>query len=269
MMIDIHTHVSNENILNAYHKKSNNKVTKIISIPYFNKNSNDLPKIPDTEELIQFTASNSSIYALGSIDMDDELEKQLKRQEELLNEKHIVGIKLYPGYQHFYPYEERVIKIAELCEKYNKPLVFHSGDCFDPDNKSILKYSHPIHIDELAKSCPNTRLIISHFGFPYIMETGNVVASNNNVYTDISAAITKLDTSKEIKILQKQFINDLKKVLAYFPIIKEKIMFGTDFAGDESSLCLVKPYIKIMKKLLNKSQQEKAFYKLAEELYFK
>ena len=52
-------------------------------------------------------------------------------------------------------------------------------------------------------------------------------------------------------------------------------MFGTDFAGEEnnlniekSSLCVIEPYIKIIKKILNKNQRKIAFYKLAEELYF-
>jgi len=268
MMIDIHTHVSNENILNDYRKKSKNKVTKIISIPYFNKDSHDIPKIPDIEELLKFTDINPDVYALGSIDMDKESEEQLIRHEELFKEKRIVGIKLYPGYQHFYPYEEKVIKIAKLCEKYDKPLVFHSGDTFDPDNKSILKYAHPIHIDELARKCPKTKIIISHFGFPYYMETTNMIANHDNVYADISAIMVKFSTSKETKKIQKQCYHDLERSFAYYPIIKEKIMFGTDFAGSESALSLVKPYIKLIKKFLNKNQQENAFHKLAEKLYF-
>lgn len=268
MMIDVHTHVSNENILSDYQKKGKNKITKIITIPYFNKDSHDIPKIPDIEELLEFTDKNPHVYALGSIDMDDEIEKQLKRHEELLKEKRIVGIKLYPGYQHFYPHEEKVMKIAKLCEKYNKPLVFHSGDTFDPDNKSILKYARPIHIDELARKCPKTKIIISHFGFPYYMETTNVVANNENVYADISAIMVKFSTPKETKKIQKQCYNDLERAFTYYPIIKEKIMFGTDFGGEETPLSLVKPYIKLIKKFLNKKQQENAFHKLAEKLYF-
>ncbi|EKE20996.1 MAG: Amidohydrolase family protein [uncultured bacterium] len=268
MMIDIHTHVFSEHLWNTYQKKSKKLVSKIISIPYFNKESKDIPKIPDIEELLEFTDTHPNVYALGSIDMDDEIEKQLARHEELLKEGRIVGIKLYPGYQHFYPYEKKVIKIAQLCEKYNKPLVFHSGDLFDPDNKAILKYSHPIHIDELARKCPKTKIIISHFGFPYYMETTNVATANDNVYVDISAIVVEFSTSKETRNLQKQCLKDLQRVFTYYPLMKEKVMLGTDFGGDETPLSLVKPYIKIIKKFLNKSQQENAFHKLAEKLYF-
>lgn len=268
MMIDIHTHVFNENLLSDYQKKSKNKITKIITIPYFNKDSHDIPKIPDIEELLEFTDNNPHVFALGSIDMDDELEKQLKRHEGLFKEGRIMGIKLYPGYQHFYPYEEKVIEIAKLCEKYNKPLVFHTGDLFDPTDCAILKYAHPLHINELARLCPQTKIVISHFGFPYFLETANVMASSENIYVDVSSVMVKLGTKKETKRLQKQYTKDLERTLTYYPFIKEKMMFGTDFAGEESSLCLVKPYIKVIKKLLNKTQQENAFYKLAEKLYF-
>lgn len=268
MIIDIHTHVCNKKIWEEYRKKSSNKINKIIAIPYFNKTSQDIPKIPDVEELLEFTDSKENIYALGSIDMDGDLETQLSKHEELFQTGKIVGIKLYTGYQHFFPYEEKVVRVAKLCEKYNKPLVFHSGDLFDPTDAAILKYAHPLHIDELAKLCPQTKIVISHFGFPYFLETTNVVAANENVYVDISAVIVKFSTARETRAIQKQYAADLKRVFTYYPIMKEKVMFGTDFAGEETPLCLVESYIKITKKLLNKTQRENAFYKLAEKLYF-
>jgi predicted TIM-barrel fold metal-dependent hydrolase len=269
MIIDIHTHICNKKIWKEYQEKSHNTIEKVIAIPWCNRDSNDTPRIPDVEELLEFTASESNVFALGSIDMDGNLEAQLARHEELLQQGKIVGIKLYTGYQYFYPYDEGVVRIGNLCGKYGKPLVFHIGDCFDPDDKAILKYAHPIHIDELAKLCPNTNIVISHLGFPYFLETGNVVASNDNVYADISAVMVEFDTFEETMRLQEQYSDDLRRIFTYFPIIKNRIMFGTDFAGNETSLNLVQPYVELLKTSLNKEQQENAFCKLAERLYFK
>ncbi|EKE11789.1 MAG: Amidohydrolase [uncultured bacterium] len=243
MIIDIHTHVCNKKIWKEYQKESGGAVEKIIAIPYFDKNSQDIPRIPDVEELLEFTDSEPSIFSLGSINMDSDLESQLARHEELLREDRIVGIKLYTGYQYFYPHDEKVIRIGKLCGKYKRPLIFHIGDCFDPEDRAILKYAHPIHIDDLAKLCPETNIVISHFGFPYFLETGNVVASNENVYVDISAVMVEFDTPEATRKLQEQYRDDLRRVFTYFPIIKNRVMFGTDFAGENTPLKFVQPYI--------------------------
>jgi predicted TIM-barrel fold metal-dependent hydrolase len=266
MIIDIHTHINNKKSWETYQKKSQGKVTKVVSLPWCNKN---MPDCLDIEYLLKFTESESNIFAVGSIDIDDNQKKQLLLHEKLFKNKKIIGIKLYPGYQHFYPSDKKVVKIAKLCSKYNKPLIFHSGDVYDPTEIALLKYSHPIHIDELAKICPGTKIVISHFGYPYFLETAMVVSQNKNVFTDVSGTIDDCgDSKKDIVNLRDQYIADLKRVYNYYPVVKEKTMFGTDYEADDSMLNQVLPYIEVIKKLMNKKEQENAFHKLAEKVYF-
>ena len=266
MFIDIHTHVSTKEQWASYQKKAKGQVAKIISLSWCFKDS---PTEPDVETLLKFTKTEPDIFVAGSINMDEGLDQQLKRHEELFQQKKIIAIKLYPGYQPFYPYEDSVTAIAELCAKYNKPLIFHSGDFYDIHGTALLKYAHPLHIDELARRCPNTKIVISHFGFPHFFDTAGIVSQHDNVYTDISGTIDDSGSTKRaLNNLVKQYIADLQRVFNYYPNIKNKVMFGTDFAGEKTPLKHVEPYIKVIKSLFTKREQANAFHDLAEKIYF-
>lgn len=266
MIIDIHTHIYNRKKLDAYNKATNGAVSKIIALPWYN---DQVPGWLTVDELLKFTEKEPQMYALGSIDMDRGIFGQLRKHEQLFKEKKILGIKLYPGYQHFYPHTADVVKIARLCEKYNKPLVFHSGDFYDERSVAVLKYSHPKYIDELADKCPNTKIVISHFGFPYILETAVIVSKNENVFTDISGTIDDCGKNdKDIEVLTKQYVQDLKQALNYYPDIKGSVMFGTDFCDDDLPLNQTVAYMQVIKKIFKPAEQENAFFRLAKKLYF-
>lgn len=266
MIVDVHTHIYNKKNWESYKKKSKGQVGKAIVLAWYHKNNYGFPCVSD---LVKFTSNETNLFAIGSIDLKANLKPQISLHDKLFKENKIVGIKLYPGYQHFYPTDKKVTQIAKLCERYNKPLVFHSGDFYDQEGTALLKYSHPMYIDELASLCPNTKIVISHFGFPYQMETANIVSKNKNVFTDISGTIDGGDkTSKETGGLTKQYISDLKRVFNYYPNVKAKTMFGTDYAGEEYPLNQITPYIEVVKKTMNKNELANSFYQLAQQIYF-
>jgi uncharacterized protein len=265
MIIDTHTHVCDEKVWKEYRKKSKNLVSKVISLPDI---ENKLGIGKEISELLEFCEKFPSVIPAGCIDMEKNIPLQIKLHEKLFFSKKICAIKLYPGYQSFYPSDKKVFPVAKLCGKHKKPLIFHSGDFYDPKNSSLLKYSHPTYIDELAVSCPGTTIIIAHFGFPYFMETANIVSKNPNVYTDVSGTIDNWGISeKVIGNLTDQYIIDLKRALNYYPDIKNKVMFGSDFGGEDTDLNLVLPYIKVIKSIFNKKEQKNAFHGLAEKLF--
>ncbi len=260
MIIDIHTHIYNNKIYQDYLLKSNHKAKKILVM--------DEPSIA-IKDLLNFASKKNNLYIIGTVDVQENIEKQLKDLEILFQKKKIFGVKLYPGYYHFYPSDKKIYPIAKLCEKYNKPLIFHSGDVYDIKNKAILKYSHPIHIDDLAIKYPQCKIIIAHFGFPYFIETANIVSKNKNVYTDISGTIDNDSYSLgEKKKLFNQYVKDLLRVFAYFPDVKKKVMFGTDYSGENTPLSEIKPYIKFVEHVFSKKEQNSVFYQLANKLFF-
>lgn len=260
MIIDTHTHIYSEKTHREYFSKAK-KVAKALTLFY------PLEKYR-LEEILAFVETKKDLFLVGSIDMDGNVQQQIKTHEELFQNKKIYGIKLYPGYQLFFPSDKKVHPIAQLCQKYQRPLIFHSGDVYSPDNQALLKYSQSIHIDELAVKFPKCKIIISHFGFPAFLQTANIVSKNKNVYTDISGTLDQGDTKKEEKKMFKQYIKDLNRVFNYFPDIKEKIMFATDFGGEETPLSLINPYVNLVNKLFSGSQKHQVFSGLAENIFF-
>src|SRR3989344_9603143 len=81
-----------------------------------------------TKSLIKLTADIDSVSVVGSIDILNYQENDLHELEKWLKDKSVVGVKLYTGYQHFYPNDERCSLVYRLCIKYNVPVIFHSGD---------------------------------------------------------------------------------------------------------------------------------------------
>ena len=259
MITDVHTHIYNEKTFKDYFTKAKNKVAKVLVMAWFKYK---------LEDLIKFTDTKDNLYPVGTVDVDGDIEQQLEFSKKLFDDKKLFGIKLYPGYQYFYPADDKIHPIAEVCQKYNKPLIFHSGDVYDPENSAILKYSHPVHIDELAVKFPKCKIVISHIGFPYHLETANIVSKNENVFTEISGTLVECDSKKEAKNMLNQYSKDLERVFNYFSDIKSRIMFGTDYGGEDIPLNQIEPYVKLVKKLFNKKEQESVFYRLAEEVYF-
>lgn len=262
-LIDCHTHISNEESYQQYLRI--NKDSKIMALAVF-KEYSEFKELP---EILKLAEKNKNVFPIGAIDLDKDIKAQLKILERLFLEKKIFGIKIYCGYQYHYMNNEKLIEVAKLCGRFNRPLIFHSGDTYGI--KTLLKYAHPMPVDELALKCPNTKIIISHFGFPYLLETAAIVSKNENVYTDISGTITDFNTKdkkKDITNLTKQYIQDLKRIFSYYPNIKNKIMFGTDFVNNKSFLNQILPYINVVKSVFSKDEQASVYYQLAEKLYF-
>lgn len=265
MIIDCHTHITNQEQYRHYLRRGGSRVDKIITIHDW-----DLSKPthePTIDELLQFASTKSNLFVIASVDMTHSLPPQLKKLDGQFRRGEIIGVKLYPGYQPFFVSDEKVNPIATLCAKYQKPLVIHMGDVYDPHGTARMRFSHPISVDELAVRHPDCPLVIAHFGFPYILETANIVVKNTNVYTDISATLIDLPR-RDAKALLTQFAADLKRAFTYFPDARNKVLFGTDYAGEHTYLNQVEPYFAAVQKLFRPSERKRILGGLAEELFF-
>jgi uncharacterized protein len=260
MIIDSHTHLDDENIYQSYMKKAKGRIGLAFVMHYCKDNLQDVAN---------FVLSKKNLRLLAGVDIDSPaaIAIQLATIEGMFNRGEAIGIKLYPGYQYFDASDSRIWPIAELCLKYNKPLAFHSGDV--SDDQAILRYANPLFVDDLAVRYPKLNIIICHFGFPFMMECANVASKNSNVYIDISGTLESASTKKESLLLFNEYKKDLKRVFAYYPEIKNKIMFGTDYGGEDTPLDEIDLYLKLIKSIFSKKEQSHAFGGLAEKLFLK
>lgn len=261
MIIDNHTHIVSEKIYQEYQAKAKNKSERILAMP-----------LPFQEEkmdgLLELAQAHNDLAPIFITNFEKPLEPQIARCEELFVAKKIFAIKIYPGYQHIYSSDSRVGEFAKLCAKYNRPLVFHTGDFYDLRGDAMLEYSQSIYIDKLAVEHKDCKMVISHFGFPDFIKTAAIVGKNENVYTDISGTIANMGTQKEVELLTKQYVADLKRTFAYYPNIYSKVMFGTDYCGEGTFLSQYDLYVKTVEEVFPKEFRASAMGELANKLYF-
>lgn len=256
-IIDCHTHILNEAILKEYGMKPDIRFC-FRFVPGFANGAFDGW---DTG-FYRMLEEQGTLYAIEPIDFTMDSAMQLAALEiKMQNTCKIRGIKLYTGYQHFYPNDPGLRPVYEFCRSRSLPVVFHSGALLNyPGSRALLKYAHPIHVDEVASEFPGNKFVISHLGFPYLMDTAAVVGKNPNVYTDISGVF-------EQQTCYSAYLQDVGRMVQYYPELEDRMMFGTDYLGKQTSLHEIDLYIRLVEEAFTDRQQEKLFYRNAAELY--
>lgn len=234
MIIDSHTHIGK--LPNSDYSESYEKNLKLILEEAQENNINHLVVIAgfkdnddfniSTEHLLNLASGEERLHIVGSVDVLGYKSDYLDKLDGWLSNKLIKGVKLYPGYQHFYPNDKRCEPIYELCLKYDLPVVFHSGDVLIGyvQNPKI-KYSHPIHIDDVAADHPNLKIVVAHMGNPWQIDCAELLYKNPNVYADISGLFEQYDIEKNYEELMRRKLKDL---ISYTGSA-HKLMYGTDW----------------------------------------
>lgn len=115
------------------------------------------------ERLMKYTDGRENLYPFFFLDptQEDALEQ--------LEEARRAGVK---GYKiicsHFYPGDERAMKVYRWIAAHDMPLMFHSGILYDGINVSG-KYNRPCEFEPLL-SIENLRFSIAHLSWPWVDE---------------------------------------------------------------------------------------------------
>ena len=180
----------------------------------------------------------------------------LRELSEYLEEGLVKGLKLYPGYEPFFPWDPRVRVVYELAVEFDVPVMIHSGDTYSPTAK--IKYAHPLQIDEVAVDFPQLKIIICHLGNPWFRDCIEVVYKNSNVYADLSGLVLGNFNSAFERYLKKQ----LDEILLYAGE-PSWLLFGSDWP-----LCDMKDYVNFLHKTkLTASDKDKIFSLNAQRLF--
>ncbi|HEO8421242.1 amidohydrolase family protein [Niallia sp. FSL W8-0635] len=197
------------------------------------------------------------VYCAGinPYDMDT---SALERLEKEIQKPNVVGMKIYLGYYPFYAYDDVYETVYQLAEKYHLPVVFHTGDTYS--ERGLLKYSHPLAIDEVAVKHRKVNFMMAHFGDPWTLTGAEIIYKNSNVFADLSGLI--VGTKKELEEAQEGiFLNHLRHALV-FSHSYDKLLFGTDWP-----LAPFGPYVEFIKSLIPESHHEDVFYRTALKVF--
>jgi predicted TIM-barrel fold metal-dependent hydrolase len=95
------------------------------------------------------------------------------------------GIKLAPPYQDFHPHSDEAFAVYEAAAERGMFLMFHQGAV--THRRGVLEVAQPVLLDRVARTFPETKIIIAHFGQPWQHEVVPLLRKHDNVYTDLSA----------------------------------------------------------------------------------
>jgi predicted TIM-barrel fold metal-dependent hydrolase len=100
----------------------------------------------------------------------------------------IRGLKLYPSYQFYYPNDERLYPLYELCQATRLPVLVHVGSSLIPGTR--LKYCDPIHLDDVTVDFPDLTLVMAHGGRGFWYDACAFLAAHKpNVYIDVAGLV--------------------------------------------------------------------------------
>jgi hypothetical protein len=161
-------------------------------------------------------------------------------------------IKIYLGYVHQYAYDKNYEPAYQLAEKYDVPVVFHTGDT--DSTRAKLKFADPLTIDEVAVDHPKVRFVIAHCGNPWIESAAEVAYKNPNVYLEGSAfLIGNLDRMPRQKV-DAYVVRPLSWVFGYVED-PTKLMFGSDWP-----LTDIYSYVKAFKRAIPREHWKAVFH---------
>jgi len=201
-IIDCHVHLNKYDKIGSLSKRftslenrldalvqsmDNNHVDYSIVISSYRVDANR----PSTSQIIDIVGKNENIRnkigIVTGFTIDNHTEEDLKQYRIWLKDRLIKGVKLYCGYEHYYPYDKRYQKVYNICMEYGVPVMIHTGDTYSSTAK--LRYAHPLNVDDIAVDNPELRIVMCHLGNPWVADCQEVLYKNSNVYSDISGLV--------------------------------------------------------------------------------
>lgn len=146
------------------------------------------------------------LTGLGTLHPDS---ADIKGDLEHLIELGLKGVKLHPDIQQFKIDDWRCLKIYELCEKNNLPVLMHTGDYrYD--------FSNPNRLLPVLKIYKSLTVIGAHFGGWSIWEKAcEQLAGTPNFYVDCSSSLPYLESQTAKELIRRYGA--------------EHVLFGTDY----------------------------------------
>lgn len=262
MIIDVHTHINNYHedrvisLEDSLNKLTDNMLENNIDYSLVLTSYKVNEHRPSTRRVVEAIKERKELGVVSGISYLHYDHRDVREIGEYLENGFIKGLKFYPGYEPFYPSDIRLKLMYEMAIEYDVPVMFHSGDTYAPTGK--VKYSHPLHIDELAVDYPDLKIVICHVGNPWIKDCMEVVYKNKNVYADISGLVLGDFEDKFERYMKKE----IEEMITYAGD-PNYLLYGTDWP-----ISNMKSYLKFMNQLeLADDKKELILWKNAAQLF--
>ena len=123
------------------------------------------------------------------------------------------GLKISPTYQAIDPRSPECCRLYEIADHHRVPVMFHCGGAYT----GSLEWADPCLLDKVALTFPNLKIIVAHFGQPYMEQTAILMRKSDNVFADLSARYHR----------PWQLYHGLMIAMEYR--VTDRLLFGSDF----------------------------------------
>lgn len=243
MIVDCHVHLNNYEeqqvptldacLANLETAMRRNRVDMALVLTSYTVN----PGRPSTRDVVQAIRDKPWLKVVAGLDYSQFSVDHLAELTEHVVSGAVCGLKLYPGYQPFYPADPRWIPAYEFAERHRLPVMIHTGDTYTPRGK--LKFAHPLHVDDVAVDFPGVNFVICHLGNPWIRDCMEVVYKNANVYTDISG-LTLGAFEDRFEVYMRRQVQEMM----LYGVEPRSVLYGTDWP-----ICGMDSYLEFMESL--------------------
>lgn len=211
---------------------------------------------PSTERIIDAIKKYDNLGVVAGFTIDNHTDEDLKNYRKLIRDGLIKGLKIYAGYEHYYPYDKRYQKVYDTCIEFGIPVMIHTGDTYSEKGK--LKYARPLNLDDVAVDNPELKVVMCHLGNPWIQDAQEVLYKNKNVYADISGFVIG-DFDHYFERMMKERMAELISYAGE----PRYLLYGTDWP-----ISTMDSYLNFVAKLKIKNEyRDWLMYKNAKELF--
>ena len=221
MIVDCHTHIacSGSNVTTSEHLAACEAVDACFVLAGAGGKSDETNK-----ELSEYVSQNKSKMVGFAVVNPAEDAVSTKAIAAIKNKLGLSGIVLHCSAAGFHPAHSKAMRLYEAASENSMPVFFHSASHMDSD--SILEYSQPYLLDEIAKGFKDLKIIIGTMGIPFVEQALTVAAKHENVYVDLSVMPDRVWQIYNILMGAKEFG------------VLDKLLFGSGFPAAKVQDCM-------------------------------
>ena len=211
--------------------------------------------VADLDTILELTVKKKRLRALGTAHLATLTPAHVEKLEALAAEGKIRGLKLYPGFEEFYPADPECKPLYDICLRHDIPVVFHAGETLNQIWRE--EDNHPREIARVAERLPDLKVVIAHFAQPHLEVCRDVLKALPHVYADISS----LAHPTVLQVCGRAYIQQILAETA--DNRPDALLFGTDWP-----ICDVQAHIDLVDSLLiTRELKDRIFSGNAAELF--
>jgi len=171
------------------------------------------------EEIAAVAAANDDVL-IPFASVDPHRPNAAEEVQRLARDHGVRGFKFHPNIQAFFPNDRTFYPVYEAIEAAGVPALFHTGHSGIgtglPGGGGIrLKYSNPMHVDDVAVDFPGLQIVLAHPSFPWQDEAISVALHKQQVYIDLSGWSPKYFPQQLVRYANTQ--------------LRDRVLFGSDY----------------------------------------